>query len=367
MPETSEHPPATVLARMSGVAAPEAERLGVATIDPLGDPRWQRFVESSPSASIFHHAVWLQLLHTQYRYPLGAVCVTDENREIIAGLPLAHVKSRLTGSRLVSVPFADACPPLTRSADERALHVLADALDERRRSARVDIEVRASVGGVGRAGAKFYQHEVPLHDDVEVIRRGFHSSVRRRVSKSFREGVQVKQGTDRATLDRFYALHLITRRRQGVPTQPKSFIRRFASLFEEDLGFVLLAQAQGRTVAAALFLVFNGVLTYKYGASDPRYLQLKPNNAIFMEAIRWGAANGCHTFDLGRTDLDNEGLRSFKRGWGAQERILTYTLLSNHNSNAASKHVPNAARALITRTPPITGRLVGAALYKHFG
>ncbi|MHB1836428.1 MAG: hypothetical protein ACYCXW_15870 [Solirubrobacteraceae bacterium] len=40
--------------------------LRTVTIDPLGDPRWQRFVENSGQATIFHHVQWLALLHAQY-------------------------------------------------------------------------------------------------------------------------------------------------------------------------------------------------------------------------------------------------------------------------------------------------------------
>jgi hypothetical protein len=68
-----------------------------------------------------------------------------------------------------------------------------------------------------------------------------------------------------------YRLRLLTRKRLGAPIQ----IRRFFHLIERNaieggLGFVLSAHANQVPVAAAVFLAWNGVLTYKYGASDPR-------------------------------------------------------------------------------------------------
>jgi lipid II:glycine glycyltransferase (peptidoglycan interpeptide bridge formation enzyme) len=245
--------------------------------------------------------------------------------------------------------------------------MLIDSVRQQHERDGLDVEIRACVEGLGRPGSSFYHHEVPLGPDVETVRRGFSASVRRRVAKAERDGVEVVRGTGQEALDAFYRLHLLTRKRQGVPTQPKRFIRRFANLFERDLGFVLEARSEGETIAAAVFLGFNGVLTYKYGASSAAHLKRKPNNALFMEAMRWGCSNGYQTFDLGRTDIDNEGLRSFKRGWGATERILTYTKLSRRYQEPAHHGVPSFARSLITRTPPITGRLVGEALYKHFG
>ena len=83
----------------------------VAYLDPLADPRWAAFVRCAPEADVFHHPAWLSLLHEHYRYPMQALCVL-EHGEIVAGLPLARVESRLTGRRLVAVPFSDRCVPL---------------------------------------------------------------------------------------------------------------------------------------------------------------------------------------------------------------------------------------------------------------
>ena len=287
----------------------------VLVIDPLEDDRWQRFVETSSNGGIFHHREWLGLLRAQYGYPMRAHCVLDRNGEITAALPFAHVKSRLTGNRLVALPFSDLCPPVARESDEGAIHRLLDSVRGLHEREGLDIEIRASVDGLDGAGAAFYQHDLALGPDVDAIRRGFSSSTRRAIAKADREGVEIVRGTGQDALDEFYALHLRTRRRQGVPTQPKRFIRRFTKLFERDLGFVLMARAHETTIAAAVFLSFKDVLTYKYGASHPAYLNKRPNNAIFIEAIRWGCENGYVNLDLGRTDIDNEGLRGFKRGW----------------------------------------------------
>jgi CelD/BcsL family acetyltransferase involved in cellulose biosynthesis len=353
---------------LSVVSRIERPALRVETLDPLSDPRWQHFVEGSSNGGIFHHREWLALLHAQYRYPMLARCVTDADGQLLAGLPFAHVRSRLTGERLVAVPFSDVCAPALAGGerDTEALTVLLDAVRAEHRRGGVDVEVRTPLEGFGH-GAGFYHHELALTPDPDQLRRGFSKGVKSGISRARREGVEVRRGSDRAALGQFYELHLRTRRRQGVPTQPKRFIERYATLFERDLGFVLLACVGEEPVAAAVFLAFNGVLTYKYGASNPAHLKLQPNNALLMEAIRWGCENGMHTFDLGRTDLENEGLRSFKRGWGTRERELAYSCLPAREPGAARGGVPGVIKTVITRTPPLTGRLIGTALYRHFG
>ena len=346
-------------------------RVSAATtvLDPLEDGRWQRLLDASPNATIFHHPAWLSLLREQYRYPIEALCVCDGDGELSAGLPLARIESRLTGRRLVALPFSDLCGPVERVPGEQPpMVMLAELLEERHRADGLDIEVREHVPGLrAQAGTRFFHHALALQDDADSIRAALPSSVRRGIARAERSGVQVEHHTSERALEEFYALHLHTRRRQGVPTQPKSFIRRFAGLFAQGLGFVLVARVDERPAAAAVFLSYKGVLTYKYGASDQRALDKRPNNALFMSAIEWGCEHGQQVLDMGRTDADNEGLRVFKRRWGATERELGYSLLAQRPVNAARSGVPGPLRGLISRTPPATGRLLGAALYRHFG
>ena len=45
---------------------------------------------------------------------------------------------------------------------------------------------------------------------------------------------------------------------------------------------------------------------------------------MLWEAIKSCAREGCRSFSLGRTDLDNEGLLTFKNGWGGNRTVLNY-------------------------------------------
>jgi hypothetical protein len=86
-----------------------------------------------------------------------------------------------------------------------------------------------------------------------------------------------------------------------------------------------------------------------------------------LEALRIACESGCSALDLGRTELDNDGLRQFKRHLGANERVLTYTMAPPPASRKSVRSVSHFQKALIRRTPPVFGRLLGAAVYRHFG
>lgn len=343
-------------------------------IDPIADPEWLDFIENSSSAEVFHHPRWLELLRDQYGYEVEACCAGN-GHGIEAGLPIARIKSRLTGRRLVSLPFSDVCAPATtENAGPAVLDALGEALTEETRRTGLGLTVHAPLPSAPEAVVRdrFARHLLPLAADPDEVEQGFAKNQLGAMKKAKRENLEGERRTDVAALDAFYALHLKTRKRLGVPTQPKRFIRRFEELFEAGLGFVWLVRDEGEPIGAAVFLNYNGTVTYKYSASDFAKLKKRPNNLLLPEAIRWACEAGFHTFDFGRTDLDNEGLRKFKRSWGANEEELSYTHLSDGEPEAEAAPASESLRsramtATIQRSPAVVSRFAGEVLYRHFG
>lgn len=333
-----------------------------------GDGAWDMLAGHAPDATIFHHPAWLALLRAQYGYGVGLWCIGDGAGAVAAGLPVACVRSRLTGTRLVALPFSDSCRPLAAPGCDGSLDELAEAVAAERGRQGLALEVRADVAWPSaHTGDEYVEHRVALGGDHAAVEACFSAGqARRGVRRAAREGVVVEHAIDRAGLERFYRLHMATRAHQGVPTQPKSFILRFARLFDAGLGFVLLARHDGQDVAAAVFLRAGATLTYKYGASDRTRLGVRPNHAIFAEAIRRGCAEGLTTLDLGRSDLANAGLRRFKASWGAVERPLRYTVLAEEPPEPGGGRLA-LLEAVIRRGPPSLSRLIGEAAYRHAG
>ena len=334
-------------------------------LDPRTDERWREFVERAPGATIFHHPAWLELVGAQYGYAFEACCLVGADGRVTAGLPWARIDSRLTGRRLVALPFSDECAPLTDGATEEAL---AAAVDAARGDQGLGLEVRARFEGLpGESPHRYWRHVLSLDQDAQTVERSARAGLRRGAGKARREGLAFERRTDAAALDAFYALHLDTRRRQGVPTQPRRFIGRMAGLFARGHGFVALVTAEGREpVAAAVFLRAGDHLTYKYGASKRAALARRPNNLLFQEVIRWACEAGCRQLNFGRTDLANEGLREFKRGWGADESPLHYTY-AGMDAPGGPSFPERALGTVIRHSPQGLGRAAGAALYRHFG
>lgn len=334
----------------------------------IDDRRWSAFVHAWPDASPFHHPRWAGLLAACYGYRPLALAMTDRAGRIAAGLPVLDVGSRFGRRRWVSLPFTDSCPPLV-GLDEAG--TLADALINELAARhvatfelRADLPLRARVHT--HVGAVV--HRLPLTGDTAEVARRFSKMHQRNLRLAQRSGVHVAYGSSRQDVDDFYRLHLLTRRRLGLPIQP----RRFFALLAQDvlgagLGFVVTARVADVPVAAAVFLTWNGVLVYKYGASDARYWSLRPNHALFSWAIRWGCENGYRVLDWGRTDLTDRGLREFKSGWGATESPLTYAVVADQPPALKRSRLRPALKVVIRHSSPLVCRALGEVFYRYAG
>jgi CelD/BcsL family acetyltransferase involved in cellulose biosynthesis len=124
----------------------------------------------------------------------------------------------------------------------------------------------------------------------------------------------------------FHRLHILLRKNKfGLLAQPIDLFERIWQEFSAFDGVVtLLARVDGDIVAGAVFLIWNDVLYYKFGASLADSLRLRPNDALAWTALTWASERKLRMVDWGLSDLQPSGLVEYKRKWASEERrILT--------------------------------------------
>lgn len=340
----------------------------IAFISPT-DERWGSYIDSKVEASIFHHPAWINLLAESYNYrPFIAVCL-DESEKIKAAIPFVEIKSPLTGKRWVSLSFSDHCAPLYD--DQEFLDQLVDELMHMFSTGKAPrIELRWDYAKSGKNWSQLDQvlHIIHLDPNPDVVEEKLHKMHVRNIKTAKKRGVEIVHGTSLEFLDSFYAMHLQTRSRQGVPIQPRIFFNRLRTdVLEKGLGFISMAQKDGKNIAGAVYLHYKNTLVYKYGASLAEFQKLRPNNLLFWEAIEWGCKNGYSQLDMGKTEWENEGLRNFKRGWGADEHQLIYSVISDTPVKDGSGFLQTSIEKFINKSPEWVCRATGEILYRHFG
>jgi CelD/BcsL family acetyltransferase involved in cellulose biosynthesis len=333
----------------------------------LDDERWLAFLSTRPEATAFHQPAWSQLLADVYGYRSRVLALFEPGGEVAAGLPLLEVRSRLTGHRLVTLPFTDHCPVLARAKADLG-RLAASLVEWREAVAAPALIIHAALPeapGV-RLTDVGVRHVLSLNGGRDVVLSSLKGG--RAIGgarKAEREGVRVVVGSTHEDLEEFYRLHVQTRRRLGVPTQPRRF---FKALWERILshghGFTVTALYQGRAIAATVLLASAGSLVYKYSASDAAYWRLRPNNLIVWTAIELALERGCSYFDFGRSGYADAGLRDFKSRWGAAEEPLVYSRLGAGRAQAGGR-LGTVLGTVIRRSPPALGQAIGELLYGH--
>lgn len=338
-------------------------------LNPIGNSEWEAFLLREPRATVFHTAAWASVLHDTYGFEPRYLAASNGSSGIDAGIALFSV----TGRRLVGLPFSDLCPPLLPDgAVGSALLQDAKGLVDDKSATVLELRGESELDLTSlEKGDEFLQHVVPLNAPAAELKDRLHSSAKRALRKAEREGISVRESTTIEDMRKFYGLMVKTRRKHGLIPQPWRFFANIQKhLMEQGLGHLLLAEYKGETIAGDLLLSYKEGLTYKFNASDPNYLHLRPNNMVLWHAIETGAERGYKWLDLGRCELDNDGLRRFKLLWGAEERALTYYFYPSVKVGASHQKTSALTRrvlALLVRYAPDWAlRQAGAAMYRNF-
>jgi CelD/BcsL family acetyltransferase involved in cellulose biosynthesis len=347
------------VAPLGGAAA--AEELA------LSDSGWMEFVASCRDAVPYHHPAWASVVAEPYGFRSFVLALRDASGRVTAGVPVVEVKAPFRPLRWVSLPYTDSLHPL--AYDDASRDRLLAELDSLRQEAGVaSAELRAAIRGPNvHPLSDAYVHLLDLGPDPDAVYRTFkRSQIQKRIESGQRAGTLVRRGEARSDLTRvFYELHTLTRRRHGVPVQPRRLFEViWERIVEPGLGFVLVAEVEGRPAAGAVFLAWNGTIVYKYSAARPELFRFRPVHLILWHAIRWACESGYRSFDFGRSELDDDSLREFKRGWGTEERPLHYSALADRPPSASTRP-PRALEAVIRRSPLFVTRLLGEFFYRY--
>jgi CelD/BcsL family acetyltransferase involved in cellulose biosynthesis len=348
--------------------APGAEAaLAFCLINPLTDPAWEAFASRQDEALIFHRAAWLELLRDQYDFkPLAACAIADG--VIVAGLPICELRQPLRSKRWVSLPFSDRCGPI--GAHAATVERLMSWTWRQAKSAGAALEVRdrsaASAGLVERVGQ--WSHVTNLAGSADEMLARLHPDVRRRIRKGQALGLKAEIRTDPGAMDAFYRLHLLTRRKHGVPIQPRRYFHLFQRLIvERGLGHVVVATYGGHVLSAGVFCRTQGTTLYKYGASDPAAAEMPANYLMFWTSMVHALESGCCRYDFGKTAVTHESLRFFKKKWATEESPLPYFYAPHAPASTDPSFVlTHVVGPVIRNSPLAVCRAAGEAFYKHF-
>jgi len=158
---------------------------------------------------------------------------------------------------------------------------------------------------------------IDLTKGEEEIWNGFRKGTKSSTQKGLKSGVKVSHSKSPIHIQRMYEIYTHTMERNKAK-EDYFHSKRFFELLIETLGDkveMFVAEYDGRTVSASLFLTYGDVCHYFLSGTDEDYFRVCPNDVILYEAIRWAKKNGFRIFHLGGGYQPNDGLFHFKSGF----------------------------------------------------
>lgn len=166
--------------------------------------------------------------------------------------------------------------------------------------------------------------ELPLEASEEALLAAMKQKTRYNIRLADRKGVVVRPGGP-ADFPTLVDMYQETAARDGFTVRPAEYyLDGWMALYEAGMAQPLLAEVEGRPVAAVVLVRFGERVIYMYGASRNEARERMPNHLLQWEAIRWAQAQGARVYDFwGAPDEFEEtdrlwGVWRFKAGFNGE-------------------------------------------------
>ena len=156
---------------------------------------------------------------------------------------------------------------------------------------------------------------------IEQIWAGLEGRARTAIRKAEKAGLSCRAASGEADLAIYVDLHRQTCERNNIPPHPPAYFASIWRLAETGLAHILLAEREGRVVAARNFGIYKqGALTWT-AAGNSEGSQLGANNLLQWRAMEWMAQAGIEYSESGEAfpgarDSKAGGLSRFKASFG---------------------------------------------------
>ncbi|MEW5803963.1 MAG: FemAB family XrtA/PEP-CTERM system-associated protein [bacterium] len=326
--------------------------------------RWDEYVHSCPISSLYHLSAWKKVLEPVLGHPAYYLYAEDEEGEVVGVLPMAHLKSWLFGSRLISLPcfnYGGVCAHdsgvqmmLLQRGTEIACRVGARHLELRQMETYSwDLPVK--------------QHRVAMTLDLPgswaELWQGFSAKLRNQIRKGEHQGFNFRQGGEEE-LESFYQVFAHNMRDLGTPVLGKNFFQAVLATFP-DRSKICTVYRGSQPLASGLILGFRDTLQIPWASSLREYNHLCTNMLLYWGVLRYACEAGYTSFDFGRS-APGSGTYRFKQQWGAKPHPLYWYYWLREGEDLPALHPENPkyrlAIQLWKRMPLPLTRTIGPLL-----
>jgi lipid II:glycine glycyltransferase (peptidoglycan interpeptide bridge formation enzyme) len=159
----------------------------------------------------------------------------------------------------------------------------------------------------------------------------------------------------------------MTRLRKNIPPQPFEWYKNLVACMEKNV-CMYVAFKREQPIAGILTMTHGKTMYYKYGGSDASYNNLGATSMLFWRAILAAKSVGIEELDLGRSDIESQGLIRFKERWGAQGApLIQWRAPAGVVCPRIERLKARLSKTICTCIPRQMLISVGRLMYRHVG
>ncbi|GAB4446869.1 MAG: peptidoglycan bridge formation glycyltransferase FemA/FemB family protein [Chloroflexi bacterium OHK40] len=278
----------------------------LALVEP-DEATWERFVTGHPYGNLLQQSGW-GALKRGFGWGVHRLAVVDDQGQLLAGAQLL-IRTRygvsaaytprgplLSGDRTVNRLLLHGLGRVARRARAVFLRLEPPVLEDAPEADSLHTWMLLQ----GLRPAATIQPRSSIHLALgaapDELAGAFSKGHRADIRRAEREGVAVRVG-GASDLAAFYGLMQATGQRAGFAIHSEAYYRAAWSIFQPR-SQLLLAEREGRLVAAHLVFADSRAGLYLYSGADETGLKAGANHLLAWHAIRWAQAAGCEHYDF---------------------------------------------------------------------
>lgn len=299
---------------------------------------WQEYAANHTEATIYHTPAWSRILKTVFGFKCHHLFAVNADR-IVGFLPLYTRTCRV----LDSSPLRDRGGLLADS------YQIEDLLLQYAREKVEKLGCRYSIikqlkelhhynfehNGYGEC---YYliRSLIGLPNNEDIYWKKLNSKVKGKIRQARKHSLSFEVASDPNSFMEFYEMFWRNRRKLGVPSYSAKFFAKIAEEFiPQKLARLFFVVRRKERLAGMIVFTYRDTVIDAYSASKTERLQLRPNDYLKWQAIRWAIENQYKFFDLGADTPYLKSLLQFKKKWIVSQQSIPYYFYSRN------KRTPN--------------------------
>ena len=327
-------------------------------------PEWDDFVQKCENSTFYHQIGWKNIIERTYGHKSYYI-IGKEDSKIVGVLPLFLIKSRLFGSKVVSVPFGPYGGPLANDVDIRQLLVNeAIRLCKKYDAKYLELRLISNEDYGLRHGNPCTTSIINLPATSEDLFKSFSRNKRKTIYKSQKRDLEAKWSKE---LSNFYGIYYVNMHNLGSPVHSKKFFESILNEFP-DSAKVLTVYYKDTPVYSAFYQEYRDTIINSWSSAVEDYRAYFPTDFGIWYALKYACNKGLKYYDLGRSQPNSANLE-FKRRWGAEIIDLNYRYYFNKVDNTgleSDSSKRNMFENIWRMIPLPLANKIGPLIRRHF-